>query len=143
VPSDKIKKSLEGYIPSNSRSQLIEKDSNKIILDAYNANPSSMRAAIENFEKITSENKVLILGAMAELGDESIAEHQEIINLLSRHKWKEVVLVGGDFLKMKTPFLSFDNSLKAKEWYKTQKFENTYLLIKGSRSMQMERVLEN
>lgn len=143
VPADKIKKALEAYAPSNSRSQLIEKDSNKIILDAYNANPSSMRAAIENFEKINSDNKVLILGAMAELGEESIAEHEEIVNLLNRHKWKEVVLVGGDFLKMKAPFRIFDNSLKAKEWYKTQKFENTYLLVKGSRSMQMERVLEN
>lgn len=143
VDEQKIKSALETYSPSNSRSQLIEHDSNKIILDAYNANPSSMRAAIENFEKINAGNKVLILGAMAELGEESIYEHEEIVKLLDKYKWKEVVLVGGDFLKIKTPYKTFDNSLKAKEWYRSQKFENSYLLVKGSRSMQMERVLEN
>ncbi len=139
----KIKNALEAYAPSNSRSQLLEKDSNKIILDAYNANPSSMRAAIENFGKINAENKVLILGAMAELGDESLQEHEEIVKLLRKHEWKDVILVGGDFLKLSTPFKTFDNSLNAKEWYQSQEFKNAYLLIKGSRSMQMEKVLEN
>lgn len=143
ISLEKIKAALESYRPSNSRSQLIERESNKIILDAYNANPSSMRAAIENFEKIHAENKILILGAMAELGEESLYEHEEIVKLLNKHKWKEVVLVGGDFLKIKTPYITFDNSLKAKDWYRSQRFENAYLLVKGSRSMQMERVLEN
>jgi UDP-N-acetylmuramoyl-tripeptide--D-alanyl-D-alanine ligase len=143
IPIEKIKTALESYTPSNSRSQLIEKDSNKIILDAYNANPSSMRLAIENFEKIKADNKILFLGAMAELGEESLQEHEEIIKLLEKYEWKEVVLVGGDFLKMKTPYITFDNSLSAREWFNRQKFENSYLLIKGSRSMQMERVLED
>ena len=142
ISFEKIKAALEAYAPSNSRSQLIEKESNKIILDAYNANPSSMRAAIENFEKIHAENKILILGAMAELGEESLYEHEEIVKLLNKHQWREVVLVGGDFLKIKTPYTTFDNSLKAKDWYRSQKFENAYLLVKGSRSMQMEKVLE-
>jgi UDP-N-acetylmuramoyl-tripeptide--D-alanyl-D-alanine ligase len=142
IPLEKIKSALESYSPSNSRSQLIEKGSNRIILDAYNANPSSMRAAIENFEKIHASNKILILGAMAELGDESIYEHEQIVKLLDKFSWNEVVLVGGDFLKIKSNYKTFDNSLTAKEWYKTQKFENAYLLVKGSRSMQMERVLE-
>ena len=142
IPVEKIKNALEDYIPSNSRSQLIEKEGNRIILDAYNANPSSMRAAIENFEKIKAPNKILILGAMAELGDESLYEHEQIIKLLDKFNWKEVVLVGGDFLKIKSGYKTFDNSLKAKEWYKSQKIENAYLLVKGSRSMQMERVLE-
>ena len=101
-----------------------------------------MRAAIENFEKIHADNKILILGAMAELGEESIYEHEEIVKLLNKHQWKEVVLVGGDFLKIKAPYTTFDNSLKAKDWYRSQKFENAYLLVKGSRSMQMERVIE-
>jgi UDP-N-acetylmuramoyl-tripeptide--D-alanyl-D-alanine ligase len=143
ISFDKIKSALESYSPTNSRSQLIEQASNKIILDAYNANPSSMRAAIENFEKIKADNKILILGAMAELGDESLYEHEEIVKLLKRHNWKQVILVGGDFLKIDTPFKTFDNSLKAKEWYQSQRYENAYMLIKGSRSMQMERVLEN
>jgi UDP-N-acetylmuramoyl-tripeptide--D-alanyl-D-alanine ligase len=142
VPFEKIRKALESYAPSNSRSQLIEKESNRIILDAYNANPSSMRAAIENFEKIKAPNKILILGAMAELGEESLYEHEQLIKLLDKFNWNDVVLVGGDFLKIKSSYQTFDNSLKAKEWYNSQKFENAYLLVKGSRSMQMERVLE-
>jgi UDP-N-acetylmuramoyl-tripeptide--D-alanyl-D-alanine ligase len=73
VPEDKIISAIENYTPSNSRSQLIEKDSNKIILDAYNANPSSMKLAIENFARKNSENKILMLGAMAELGKQSLA----------------------------------------------------------------------
>ncbi|HUQ65092.1 MAG TPA: UDP-N-acetylmuramoyl-tripeptide--D-alanyl-D-alanine ligase [Flavitalea sp.] len=143
IHEDKIKQALEAYTPSNSRSQLIERESNKIILDAYNANPSSMRAAIENFEKIHAESKILILGAMAELGDESAYEHKEIIKLIDKYKWSDVVLVGGDFLKIQTKYTTFDNSLKAKEWYKSKNIRNAYLLVKGSRSMQMERVLEN
>lgn len=142
IGAEKIKNAIEAYVPSNSRSQLIELGSNKIILDAYNANPSSMRAAIENFEKINAENKVLILGAMAELGDESMYEHEQIVTLLNKFRWKDVVLVGGDFLKVNSGFKTFDNSLRAKEWFNAQHFENAYLLIKGSRSMQMERVLE-
>ena len=141
VPENKIRSSIENYTPSNSRSQLIEKDSNKIILDAYNANPSSMKLAIENFAKNNSENKILMLGAMAELGKQSLQEHQGIIDLIKKYSWKEVVLVGGDFLKLSHPFLSFENSLLAKEWFSKQQFQNSYILVKGSRSMQMEKIL--
>ena len=142
VPENKIKSAIENYVPSNSRSQLIEKDSNKIILDAYNANPSSMKMAIENFAKKNSENKILMLGAMAELGKESLQEHQEIIDLIKKYSWKEVALVGGDFLKLSHPFLSFANSLQAKEWFTQQHLQNSYILVKGSRSMQMEKILD-
>jgi UDP-N-acetylmuramoyl-tripeptide--D-alanyl-D-alanine ligase len=142
LPLSKIKQALESYVPSNSRSQLIEKGSNKIILDAYNANPSSMKAAIENFEKINADNKILILGAMAELGEESLFEHEQIVKLLEKFRWSDVILVGGDFLKVTSRFKTFDNSLKAKQWYNSQHFENTFLLVKGSRSMQMEKVVE-
>ena len=141
VPEDKIRSAIENYAPSNSRSQLIEKDSNKIILDAYNANPSSMKLAIENFAKKNSENKILMLGAMAELGKQSLQEHQGIIDLIKKYSWKEVVLVGGDFLNLSHPFLSFENSLLAKEWFSKQQFQNSYILVKGSRSMQMEKIL--
>ncbi len=141
VPEDKIRSAIENYTPSNSRSQLIEKDSNKIILDAYNANPSSMKLAIENFAKKNSDNKILMLGAMAELGKQSLQEHQEIIDLIKKYSWKEVVLVGGDFLNLSHPFLSFENSLLAKEWFSKQHFQNSYILVKGSRSMQMEKII--
>lgn len=142
VEEKKIKASIENYIPSNSRSQLIEKGSNKIILDAYNANPSSMKLAIDNFSKIKSDNKVLMLGAMAELGQDSIAEHQAIADLINKYNWKNVVLVGGDFLKISHSYISFENVEQAKQWLSDQHFENTHFLIKGSRSTQMEKVIE-
>jgi len=142
IAEKNIKAAIESYLPSNSRSQLIQMGSNKIILDAYNANPSSMNLAIENFSRNSASDKVLILGAMAELGEESIAEHQRIIDIINQFSWKAVVLVGGDFLKAEHDYLKFENSQQAKEWLHKQHFQNTYLLIKGSRSMQMEKVLE-
>ncbi|MBS1760809.1 MAG: UDP-N-acetylmuramoyl-tripeptide--D-alanyl-D-alanine ligase [Bacteroidetes bacterium] len=141
ISADKIKKAIENYIPSNSRSQLLEVGSNKIILDAYNANPSSMKLAIENIASINTAHKVLLLGAMAELGAESLAEHKAIVELINTKQWDNVVLVGGDFLKFKHPYISFKNAEEAKEWYQQQNFEHTTLLIKGSRSMQMEKIL--
>ena len=78
----------------------MKKGSNQIILDAYNANPSSMKAAIENFAKLDGEKKMLLLGGMMELGKESEAEHREIVSLIERYAWKQVALVGGDFLRM-------------------------------------------
>lgn len=143
VPADKIKQAIENYIPSNSRSQLLKKGTNTIIMDAYNANPSSMKLAIENFAKLHPENKVLMLGAMAELGNESLAEHKAIIELIRQYTWGKVILVGGDFLKIEHPFISFSNAAEARTWLQQQYFENTYLLIKGSRSSKMELVLED
>ena len=143
VSDEKIKTAIESYVPSNSRSQLIEKDSNKIILDAYNANPTSMKAAIENFAKIHAENKVLLLGGMMELGKESIAEHESIVNLIDQYNWKDVVLVGGDFNKFEHGYIYFENSKGAADWFHQQFYENTYILVKGSRSMQMEKLLED
>ncbi len=142
VPEEKIISAIENYTPSNSRSQLLVKNSNTFILDAYNANPSSMKLAIENFAKTTAENKVLVLGAMAELGDESLHEHELIIELIKKYTWKDVILVGGDFLKFNHPFISFENSVQAKEWFTEKKFDNTHFLIKGSRSMKMEKLIE-
>lgn len=141
VPDEKIKSALENYIPSNSRSQLIEKDSNKIILDAYNANPTSMKAAIENIAKMHGD-KVLMLGGMMEMGEDSLKEHQALIDLIKKHEWKDVVLVGGDFNKVNNPYTTFANSTEAGKWLKEKQFTNTTILVKGSRSMQMEKVLE-
>lgn len=142
VPDQNIKVALENYIPSNSRSQLIEKGSNKIILDAYNANPTSMKAAIENFEKMEGDNKILMLGGMMELGQESIYEHQVLVDLIKKYPWKEVVLVGGDFKKVNHPFIGFEDSDEAKEWFRQQQLTHSTILIKGSRSTKMEKVLE-
>jgi UDP-N-acetylmuramoyl-tripeptide--D-alanyl-D-alanine ligase len=101
-----------------------------------------MRAAIENFAKIPAENKVLMLGAMAELGEESFNEHREIIELIKKYNWAAVVLVGGDFLKVPSSFQTLNNSGEAAAWFRDQQFNSAYFLIKGSRSMQMEKVIQ-
>jgi UDP-N-acetylmuramoyl-tripeptide--D-alanyl-D-alanine ligase len=142
VPEQAIRNAIQNYTPSNSRSQLLQKDSNYIILDAYNANPSSMKLAIENFALLKGGEKILMLGAMAELGQESLGEHKAIVELIKQTDWKAVVLVGGDFLKTFHPYIQFENAQQAGEWLKQQHFKHAHLLIKGSRSMQMEKVLE-
>jgi UDP-N-acetylmuramoyl-tripeptide--D-alanyl-D-alanine ligase len=141
VQTKNIIAAIENYEPSNSRSQLIEKNSNKIILDAYNANPSSMKLAIENMAQLAGIKKVLILGAMAELGSESLAEHQAIADYIGLFEWEQVLLVGGDFLKIRHPFLSFSNAAEAAKWLQERKLQHCYILIKGSRSAGMEKVL--
>ncbi|MFL5739105.1 MAG: UDP-N-acetylmuramoyl-tripeptide--D-alanyl-D-alanine ligase [Flavisolibacter sp.] len=142
INDQKIRSAIENYSPTNSRSQLMEKGTNKIILDAYNANPSSMKAAIENFARAEGNSKVLALGAMAELGADSKKEHESIIDEIGKYKWKEVLLVGGDFLKTMHPYKSFGSPQQAGEFLKKEKLEHSFLLIKGSRSMQMEKVLD-
>ena len=142
VADDKIKKALESYTPTNSRSQLLQKDTNTILLDAYNANPSSMKVAIENFAEMEGENKVVILGGMMELGEESLTEHANLVELLAKYSWKQVVVAGKDFINLPLNILHFDNALEIAVWFKEQRFTNTTILIKGSRSMAMEKVLE-
>ncbi|MBK7098667.1 MAG: UDP-N-acetylmuramoyl-tripeptide--D-alanyl-D-alanine ligase [Sphingobacteriales bacterium] len=137
----KIKQAIENYHPSNSRSQLMQKGSKKIILDAYNANPSSMKAAIENFANMEAYKKVLMLGAMAEMGADSELEHQSLIDFLKKYNWQEVVLVGKAFSPFKSEFRYFENSEEAKEWFSKQQYDNTTILVKGSRSTQMEKVI--
>ena len=142
VSDEKIKIAIEAYSPSNSRSQLIVKDGNTFILDAYNANPTSMKAAIENFAKMEGYKKVLLLGGMMELGNESLIEHHSIINVINNYSWESVVLVGGDYSKIKHNYINVETSLQAKEWFKQQQYKNLHVLVKGSRSMQMEKVLD-
>jgi len=143
VSPEKIKQAIESYTPSNSRSQLVKQGTNNIILDAYNANPSSMRGAIENLMRLQADNKVLMLGAMAELGEESLDEHRQIVNLIGQSDWKAVVLVGGDFMKIEHPYVSLPDSSAARDWYQQQSFKDCHLLIKGSRSQQMEKILQS
>ncbi len=142
VPDEKIKSALENYIPSNSRSQWKQKGTNAFILDAYNANPTSMKAAIENFGKLSAERKVLMLGGMMELGEESIREHASIIELVKKFPWYYVILVGGDFSSTHNGITFFADAMEAKVWFQKKNFEHTHFLVKGSRSMQMEKILE-
>lgn len=141
VPAKNIKEAIENYIPSNSRSQLIQQGTNSIILDAYNANPSSMKAAIENFARLHAPQKVVMLGGMAEMGEASLEEHRAVVDLLSQYPWHAVVLVGGDFGKIEHSYSYFQTAAEAKNWLQLQKLTHTHILIKGSRSMKMEEVL--
>ena len=142
VADEKIKNALEAYVPTNSRSQIIKKDTNTILLDAYNANPSSMKVAIENFAKMEGINKIVILGGMMELGEESLAEHADLIEMLSHYSWKQVVVAGKDFTNLPSYVLRFNDATEIAAWFKKQHFKNATILIKGSRSMAMEKVLE-
>lgn len=137
-----IQEAIENYLPTNSRSQLLPWQGNQVILDAYNANPTSMRAAIENFAKSSAENKIVVIGAMAELGDESISEHRAIIKLLQEHSWQQVALVGGDFANITTPYTFFTDSTEAAKWLQSQGLQNAHILVKGSRSTKMEKILQ-
>ncbi|MFY0252634.1 UDP-N-acetylmuramoyl-tripeptide--D-alanyl-D-alanine ligase [Chitinophaga sp. 30R24] len=141
VPEPAIAPAIAHYAPSNNRSQVIQQNSNTIIMDAYNANPSSMKAAIENFAGIQAHKKVLLLGAMMELGADSVNEHQALVSLLERTHWDAVVLVGGDFGKVSHPYIFLEDAVTAGKWFKQQQFQDTHILIKGSRSTGMEKVL--
>jgi len=145
ISNQLIKKGLENYIPSNQRSQRIIWNNNIIILDAYNANPSSMQIAIENFAHINSENKIVILGDMYELGAESLQEHVRILQLALSYKFKQLVLVGTHFgeFNQYTSAVFIPNIIEASKWWSEQSFKNSYILIKGSRGIELEKMLTN
>lgn len=143
VETEKIKKAIEQYVPSNSRSQIIEKkNGTKILLDAYNANPTSMKAALDNFVEIKYPKKIAVLGEMKELGEESQREHKEIVEVLKKAKFDDVVLVGGMFDRVKENFKCFQTAEKAKEYLNKCDLKDTILLVKGSRAMTMEKAVE-
>jgi len=139
-----IKKGLESYVPDNNRSQVIKKGSNTLIMDAYNANPGSMKAALENFAAMEGENKFFILGDMLELGNVSEEEHKKIIDLTQQLKLKGI-FTGPVFMKMKgdSQDLFFNSSAEVSDYLKQNKISDSLLLIKGSRGMKLESVVEN
>ncbi|HSK12559.1 MAG TPA: UDP-N-acetylmuramoyl-tripeptide--D-alanyl-D-alanine ligase, partial [Phnomibacter sp.] len=141
VGAEDIQQAIKAFAPDNSRSQLMQKDGNTIVLDAYNANPTSMAAAIINFAGMKADKKVLILGGMAELGDESLEEHQAIVELIGQYHWDDVTLVGGDFGKIAHSYRFFPSSNEARAWFLQQGRTGVTLLLKGSRSMAMEKVV--
>lgn len=143
VSLEDIKEAIGSYKPNNNRSQIIKKNKNQIILDAYNANPTSMRVALENFELFPSKNKILILGDMFELGDSSLEEHQEIVNLVSNYKsFQKIYLIGESFFKTITNCLKFKTFSDFEMDFQNEAFNNNTFLIKGSRGMSLERTLE-
>jgi UDP-N-acetylmuramoyl-tripeptide--D-alanyl-D-alanine ligase len=142
IDIDTIKKALEQYVPSNSRSQWLEKGSNKIILDAYNANPSSMKLAIENLAQLKADNKWLLLGAMKEMGAASESEHQALVDLLQQLELQQVILTGTEFEETKHNYLWFATSEEAKNYLLQHPIQHATVLIKGSRGSRMEVVLD-
>lgn len=140
----KINKALKEYQAINNRSQFKQTEKNKLIIDAYNANPTSMKAALENFNKISAENKILILGSMLELGEHSRLAHQNILDLIESYDLKDVYLVGNDFkeLASNTKFHCFDNSEELKQYIKSHPITDSYILLKGSRGVKLEEISE-
>lgn len=141
VSNQHIKAAIEGYMPDNSRSQFVTKGSNKIILDAYNANPTSMRAAIANFSKLHGK-KAIWLGAMKEMGEDEVKEHQELIEYFEQWYWDDVILVGQEFEPHKGGYNWFSNSELAAKYVEQNKPHEALILIKGSRGSKMEKLLE-
>lgn len=145
IPSEKIKAGIESYVPSNNRSQLLKRNTNTILLDAYNANPSSMMAALENFRQTEGKNKILFLGDMFELGKDAAAEHQNIVDFLTINSFGNVFLVGENFHKttVEAPHINKFRTFDAlREELKDQPPTEATILIKASRGMALERVLE-
>jgi UDP-N-acetylmuramoyl-tripeptide--D-alanyl-D-alanine ligase len=136
-----IKTAIEAYQPDNSRSQFVSKGTNQIILDAYNANPTSMRAAINNFSKIEGP-KILFLGAMKEMGAEEFAEHHELVTFIQQWNWQLVLLVGNEFKAAKQNHLWFEDADLAAQYIANNKPQDALILIKGSRGSKMEKLLE-
>lgn len=142
VPIEAIKEALENYQPSNSRSQWIEKGSNRIILDAYNANPSSMKLAVENLAGMAAGQKWLLLGAMKEMGAESAAEHQALVDLVAQLGFSNVILTGPEFAATRHSYRWFANSEEVRDYLLQHPVTDATILIKGSRGSKMETTLE-
>ena len=138
-----IKESIEAYIPSNNRSQFIDTGSNHIVLDAYNANPSSMEASIRNFMSRSGKNKTVILGEMNELGDYSYEAHKKIVEIVRSDNLK-IILIGEGFepFHQISGIFYFKNTQKLIEWIKFNRFFDAEILIKGSRTNQLEKIVE-
>lgn len=141
VTPEQINRAISNYVPSNNRSQIEKRGTNTLILDCYNANPSSMIAAIENMAVTPAKNKMLILGDMFELGDSSHAEHQRIVDFISeKTPAAKVILVGKNFFATidKHSFLRMNDSEEVKNWLAQNPPSESLILIKGSRGMKME-----
>ena len=142
VKDNLIKNAIEKYIPTNNRSQIINTKENQIILDAYNANPTSMQAALESFHLLKADSKILILGDMFELGKDRLQEHQSIVDLTAHLKFNNVFFIGENFHQTKTKQHQFKTFQELKNYFSENPVQQNTILIKGSRGMALERLLD-
>ena len=144
VPGKKIVKALSEYVPAMNRSQILKRpDGSTIILDAYNANPSSMQSALLNLVSMPQKNKIAVIGDMFELGEDNVKEHQAIVNFAQKLSLNQFVTVGKNFAQINDNKFFFETTDEAQVWFSKQTFDaNTCILIKGSRGMKMENLLK-
>lgn len=141
VEPDKINHAISNYVPTNHRSQVETTESNTIIMDCYNANPTSMQSALESFIEMTNPQKLVILGDMLELGAESIVEHQKIVDYLQENSL-DALLVGNEFCKVAGKITCFKDQDELRDFLSTNKVEQKLILLKGSRGIKLEKVLD-
>ncbi|MFD0932471.1 UDP-N-acetylmuramoyl-tripeptide--D-alanyl-D-alanine ligase [Psychroflexus salinarum] len=146
VEKDKIKEAIEAFEPEEMRSQIVEKNEKEILLDAYNANPTSMKAALESFKQMSSNKQTVILGDMFEVGEDSIKEHLHILDICQELKFENVLVCGEQFQKVSSEFenvIGFKTTGELKDYIKENNSKLTsHILIKGSRGMQLESILD-
>lgn len=142
VPSTLIDKGLAEYTPQNNRSQLKKTDRNTLIIDAYNANPTSMMAALSNFRNMDIEHKMVILGDMRELGNDSHMEHQKIVDYIQECNFEKVVLVGKQFINCKHSFQTYKDAKELIQDLETEKPEKYTILIKGSNGIKLSTAVD-
>ena len=142
VAGQEVSAALSEYAPTNNRSQLTKTEHNTLVVDAYNANPTSMRAAIDNFALMDVPHKMLILGDMKELGEATEAAHQEVVDLLDAHHFAEVWLVGPAFAATRHTQRTFANAEEVKAALVAERPEGRTILIKGSNSMKLASLVE-
>lgn len=142
VPFERINHAIANYTPHNNRSQMTVTDHNHLVVDAYNANPSSMQAAIDNFQLMDVPSKMLILGDMRELGEASAEEHQKVVDRLQQAGFQEVWLVGEEFMKAKTNYRKFHDVDEVKAAIREQQPCDRYILIKGSNGIKLFQLPE-
>ena len=141
VSNENIHTSLEKYLPSNHRSQIVKTQNNTIIADCYNANPSSVMESLKSFKAIKEANKIAVLGDMLELGEVSYEEHLAVITFLEKEKI-DAILVGNEFLKVKSNYPTFQNTDKAIDFLNKKDFKNFTILLKGSRGIKLEKLID-
>ncbi|MHB9055301.1 MAG: UDP-N-acetylmuramoyl-tripeptide--D-alanyl-D-alanine ligase [Paludibacteraceae bacterium] len=143
LTNEQIRTGIENYRPQNNRSQFTQTDQNKLIIDAYNANPTSMKAAILNFAQMDVPDKTLIIGDMLELGNKSVEEHQIIVDFLNEKRFVDVYLVGKRFQATKNNFNHFEDVNELKLYLQKNPLKNRFILIKGSHGIHLEKIVKN